>query len=67
MPTPYKTKTGVQIGLLYEPPKNTMSRDDEIIQAALLGLPRQRNVPVVLILLLLLVAYFIAACVWRMK
>jgi len=35
--TPYKTKTGIQIGLFYEPkPYNNMSLDEELIQIALL-------------------------------
>jgi hypothetical protein len=38
---PYTTKTGVQIGLLYEPPKrNYMSADQEKLQEALLRTPR---------------------------
>lgn len=34
---PYKTRTGVEIGLLYTPPPPQMTRDEERIQAALLG------------------------------
>lgn len=34
---PYTTKTGVQIGLLYQRPAPAMTRDDELLQTALLG------------------------------
>lgn len=37
MRTPYTTRTGVQIGIRYEPPKPMMTRDEELIQSALLG------------------------------
>jgi hypothetical protein len=34
---PYTTKTGLQIGCMYEPPKNlSMSRDMELLQSSLL-------------------------------
>jgi len=36
--TPYTTKSGLQIGYLYEPPrKNNMSQEDEHWQGVLLG------------------------------
>ena len=39
---PYTTKTGLQIGLLYEPPRqNYMSADQERLQKALLSTSRQ--------------------------
>jgi hypothetical protein len=34
---PYKTKSGLEIGLRYERPSPDMSRDAELIQSALLG------------------------------
>lgn len=37
MKIPYTTKTGLQIGIRYEPPKSYMSRDEELIQSALIG------------------------------
>lgn len=37
-PTPYKTKSGLQIGLMYEPPRVYESSDDmERLQSALIG------------------------------
>ena len=36
---PYTTKSGLRIGCMYSPPlENHMSRDDEVIQMALLGI-----------------------------
>lgn len=40
MPTPYTTKTGVQIGILYQPPKPKLSKDEELLQRALLRKPK---------------------------
>lgn len=40
--TPYTTKAGVQIGIRYQPPKPGMYRDEELVQAALLGIKRPR-------------------------
>lgn len=38
---PYRTRTGLEIGRLYTPPRRWgPSRDDELLQAALLGLPK---------------------------
>lgn len=34
---PYTTKTGIQIGLLYQQPPATLSPEDELIQRVLLG------------------------------
>lgn len=39
---PYTTKSGVQIGLLYQRPAPAMTRDDELIQSALLRTPSSR-------------------------
>lgn len=37
---PYTTKTGIQIGCMYQPKRNvSMSRDMELLQAALLKKP----------------------------
>lgn len=40
--TPYTTKSGVQIGIRYQPPRPGMYRDDELVQAALLGIKRPK-------------------------
>lgn len=37
MRIPYTTKTGLQIGIRYQPPKQGMNRDEELIQSALIG------------------------------
>lgn len=34
----YRTKTGVEIGCMYEKPLRQLSHDEEIIQRALLGI-----------------------------
>lgn len=41
---PYDTGK-VKIGLLYTPPRPQMSRDEEIIQAALLGIKLTPHIP----------------------
>lgn len=40
--TPYTTKSGVQIGIRYQPPRPGMYRDEELVQAAMLGLKRPK-------------------------
>ena len=37
-PVPYTTKTGVQIGRFYEPPRQQMTYEGEHIQSVLLGI-----------------------------
>ena len=34
---PYTTKTGIQIGIYYQPPLRRIEHDEEIIQSILLG------------------------------
>ena len=41
---PYDTGK-VKIGLLYQPPKPQMTRDEEVIQAALLGIKLTPHIP----------------------
>ena len=38
MKTPYTTKAGIQIGCMYEPPRQQMTVEEERMQAALLGI-----------------------------
>lgn len=38
MKTPYTTKSGLQIGCMYEPPPKHMTPEEERIQRALLGI-----------------------------
>jgi hypothetical protein len=40
---PYTTKSGLQIGRLYQPPKKVMYRDEEIVQRAMLGIKNKRT------------------------
>lgn len=63
---PLTTKTGVQIGANYTPPlRINFSRDEELLQDALLNGRRPRRVPAWLIsLALILVAYLLIA--WRL-
>lgn len=64
MPTPYTTKSGVQIGIRYEPPKPRMSRDEEMIQRILLGEPHGRGgLSPWLIVAMLVLAYALVSCV----
>ena len=39
-PVPYTTKTGIQIGIAYEPPPQRMTADGEFMQGVLLGVQR---------------------------
>lgn len=38
MRTPYTTKSGIQIGCMYEPPRQQMTPEEERIQGVLLGI-----------------------------
>lgn len=62
MPTPYTTKTGVKIGLLYQPRRAPMSRDEELIQSVLLNEPIRKGLNPWLIFVLLIVAYAVVSC-----
>ena len=42
---PYTTKAGVQIGILYEPPRDYMSREAELVQRAYLPKCRRPVAP----------------------
>jgi hypothetical protein len=58
MPTPYTTKTGIQIGIMYQHPKPQLSADEELIQSAFL---KKRNPfpwrPTLLVVVLLVVGF----------
>jgi len=64
--TPYTTKTGVQIGIRYQPPKQGMYRDDELLQAALLGVKHPRVPKLVWVVIAAVAAYLMAGCIARM-
>jgi hypothetical protein len=64
--TPYTTKTGVQIGIRYQPPKPGMYRDDELLQAALLGVKQPRVPKLVWLVIASVAAYLMAGCIARM-
>lgn len=58
MPTPYTTKTGIQIGILYQYPKPQLSADEELLQSALLRKPKPFPWrPVLLVILLFSVGF----------
>lgn len=61
MRIPYTTKKGVKIGLRYEQPLPQLTRDEEVIQAALLGVRRPVNVPLYLVLACLVVGYLLVS------
>ena len=61
MRIPYTTKKGIKIGLRYEKPLPQLTRDEEVIQAALLGVRRPVNVPLYLVLACLVVGYLLVS------
>ena len=63
--TPYTTKTGVQIGIRYQPPKQGLYRDDELLQAALLGDKQPRVPKFVWIVIASVAAYLIVGSIIR--
>lgn len=64
---PYKTTTGVEIGIRYQQPKPMMSRDEELIQAALLGHGKVTNLSPWMIISCVFLCYLLVSCmgVWR--
>lgn len=62
MSTPYTTKKGVKIGLRHERPLPQLTRDEEQIQAALLGIRRPIRVPIWLVLVTLVGCYLLVSC-----
>lgn len=56
--TPYTTKSGVQIGIRYQPPRPGMYRDDELVQAAMLGIKRPR-VPKLVFVAMAVVGFYL--------
>lgn len=57
--TPYTTKSGVQIGIRYQPPRPGMYRDDELVQAALLGIKRPKVPRLAFIAIAVVVCYLL--------
>jgi len=68
-PLPYTTKSGLQIGCRYTPPKrNDMSHDAELLQMALLNIEpefSQRRIATWVAYVLFLVALYTALVVWE--
>jgi len=66
---PYTTKSGLQIGCRYTPPKrNDMSHDAELLQMALLNIEpefSQRRIATWVAYVLFLVALYTALVVWE--
>jgi hypothetical protein len=67
-PTPYTTKSGLQIGCNYTPPsRDYMSADAEFLQAALLGIEpqfSQRRVAGWVVYAICIVAMFFLVAAW---
>lgn len=62
--TPYTTKSGVKIGLRYQSPPPRMSRDEEIIQSALLGRgSSSQHLRPWVVIALLVVTYALVSCI----
>ena len=64
---PYTTKSGLQIGRLYQPPRKDMYKDEEIIQQALLGLRRKRTFSPGLVAFFSGFCYLLFAIVYQFK
>lgn len=64
MRLPYTTKTGLKIGSRYTEPMPQMTRDEELIQSALLGLG-QRHVPIWLVVVIVIAGYVLVSCAAR--
>lgn len=60
MRTPYTTKTGVKIGIRYQPPPPKMYSDEERLQVALLGCDRPKYVKPWIIVVLSVFCYLLA-------
>ena len=60
---PYTTKTGVQIGIRYKRPPPPMYRDEERLQAALLGIKSPRFPSLAWFLIAALFCYLVAGIV----
>jgi len=51
----YRTKTGIEIGCMYQKPMYQLNRDEEEIQRALLGMRGPDHVSITLYIILLVV------------
>ena len=60
--TPYMTPKGVEIGVRYSRPMPRMSRDEELIQGALLGRPHAPRVSVWLVLSVIVLGFVLVSC-----
>ena len=60
---PHTTRSGVEIGVRYTRPMPPMSRDEELIQSALLGERSYPRVPVWVVVTGLILCYVLVSCV----
>ena len=69
-PLPYTTKTGIQIGIAYEPPRQKLTPEGEFMQSVLLG-DRERFSPLgtlsAIAYAAVLVAVVFLLSAWSMK
>ena len=62
---PYTTKSGVQIGIRYQPPKQGMSRDEELVQQALLNVQKQRTPRLSVIIVVACICYMLVGFLFK--
>ena len=62
---PYTTKSGVQIGIRYQPPKQGMYRDEEIVQQALLNVQGQRTPKLSVIIVVACICYMLVGFLFK--
>ena len=53
----YRTKTGIEIGCMYQKPRHQLNRDEEEIQRALLGMRGPDHVSITLYIMFLVVLF----------
>jgi len=64
---PYKTKSGLEIGLRYEQPRPYMSRDAELIQSALLGQRPSFRIHPAWVFVAVVACYVLVSCMGSLK
>ncbi len=61
--TPYTTKSGVKIGIRYMAPPPRMYRDEELLQAALLGIKTPKVPSLIWLSVVVLICYLFASLI----
>lgn len=66
MPIPYKTRSGLQIGIRYQQPKPLVYPDDELIQRAYIGNGFAMRTPRLwVIVTLTVIAFTLVSCLFK--